>query len=75
MIDNKKIVLTGASSGIGLEVLKLLAKGKKISPCFLFGVSKVLMTVFPFVRSIYWRLEQKKLERFVKKTRGTELFK
>ena len=33
------------------------------------------MTVFPFVRSIYWRLEQKKLERFVKKTRGTELFK
>ena len=28
MIENKKIVLTGASSGIGLEVLKLLAKGK-----------------------------------------------
>ena len=28
MIDNKTIVLTGASSGIGLEVLKLLAKGE-----------------------------------------------
>ena len=28
MINNKTIVLTGASSGIGLEVLKLLAKGK-----------------------------------------------
>lgn len=28
MIDNKTIVLTGASSGIGFEVLKLLAKGK-----------------------------------------------
>ena len=28
MIDNKTIVLTGASSGIGLEVLKLLARGK-----------------------------------------------
>lgn len=27
MIDNKTIVLTGASSGIGLEVLKLLVKG------------------------------------------------
>ena len=27
MIDNKTIVLTGASSGIGLEVLKLLTKG------------------------------------------------
>ena len=28
MIDNKTIVLTGASSGIGFEVLKLLAQGK-----------------------------------------------
>ncbi|MBQ1484434.1 MAG: SDR family NAD(P)-dependent oxidoreductase [Eubacterium sp.] len=28
MIDGKTVVLTGASSGIGLEVLKLLAKGK-----------------------------------------------
>ena len=28
MIDNKSIVLTGASSGIGFEVLKLLARGK-----------------------------------------------
>ena len=28
MIDNKTIVLTGASSGIGFEVLKLLAEGK-----------------------------------------------
>lgn len=28
MIENKKIVLTGASSGIGLEMLKILAKGK-----------------------------------------------
>ena len=28
MIDNKNIVLTGASSGIGFEALKLLAQGK-----------------------------------------------
>lgn len=28
MIDNKTIVLTGASSGIGLEVLRLLVKGR-----------------------------------------------
>ena len=27
MINGKKIVLTGANSGIGLEVLKLLVKG------------------------------------------------
>ena len=40
---------------------------KKVSPCFLFGVSKVLMTVCPPVRTIYWGLETKKLERFKKK--------
>lgn len=28
LIENKNIVLTGASSGIGLEVLKILSKGK-----------------------------------------------
>lgn len=28
MITNKKIVLTGANSGIGWEVLKLLARGE-----------------------------------------------
>ena len=61
---------------VAKKMVKGIEKGKKkISPCFLFGVSRVLMTVFPFVRRIYWRLEQKKLERFVKKTRGTELFK
>ncbi len=61
-------------------VAKKMYKGiengkKKVSPCFLFGVSKVLMTALPFVRTIYWRLEQIKLEHFVKNTRGEELFK
>ena len=61
---------------VARQMVRGLEKGKKkVSPCFLFDMSKVLMTVFPFVRTVYWRLEQKKLERFVKKTRGTELFK
>lgn len=61
---------------VARQMVRGLEKGKKkVSPCFLFDMSKVLMTVFPFVRTVYWRLEQKKLERFVKKTRGTGLFK
>ncbi|MCQ2430443.1 MAG: SDR family NAD(P)-dependent oxidoreductase [Clostridia bacterium] len=33
---------------------------KKVSPCFLFGLSRVLMTVCPPVRTLYWRIELKK---------------
>ena len=40
---------------------------KYVSPCFLFGVSKVLMGIFPFVREIYWKMEYQKLVRFEKK--------
>lgn len=38
---------------------------KQIYPCGLFLFSKVLMTVFPFVRTIYWNNEKKRLERFL----------
>ncbi len=77
-----------AADGVGFEkpfpvqspsvVAKKMVKGmekgkKKVSPCGLFTFSKVLMTVFPFVRTIYWKLEKNKLRRFVKKTRGTDL--
>ena len=34
----------------------------KISPCFLFDVSKVLMGICPPVRKVYWALEKKKLK-------------
>lgn len=45
-----------------------IEKGKKtVSPCVLFAISKALMTVFPFVRTIYWKLETKKLHRFQQK--------
>lgn len=61
-------------SVVAKKMVKGMEKGKKkVSPCNLFALSKVLMTVFPFVRTIYWKLEKNKLRRFVKKTRGTDL--
>lgn len=48
-----------------------IEKGKKtVSPCVLFAISKALMTVFPFVRTIYWKLETKKLHRFQQKLKS-----
>ena len=45
-----------------------IENGKKyVSPCFLFAVSKVLMGIFPFVRTIYWKLEYNKLVRLEKR--------
>ena len=38
----------------------------KVSPCVLFGISKVLMGVCPPVRKIYWALEKTKLEELKK---------
>lgn len=60
---------------VAKKMVEGIEKGKKkVSPCGLFALSKVLMTICPPVRTIYWRLEQKKLERFVKKTEGRDLF-
>lgn len=36
----------------------------KVSPCVLFGLSKVLMGVMPPVRTIYWGLEKRKFNEF-----------
>ena len=42
-----------------------IEKGKRfVSPSPLFGLSKVLMGVLPPVKTIYWGLENAKLERF-----------
>ena len=47
-----------------------IESGKKfVSPNPLFAVSKVLMGVCPPVRTVYWKLETDKLERFKKKLR------
>lgn len=43
-----------------------------VFPCTLFGVAKVLMTVVPPVRTVYWDLESAKLRRFEKKVREHE---
>ena len=40
-------------------------KKKSVSPCGLFNLAKVLMTVFPFVRTVYWRIETAKFRRFL----------
>ena len=37
---------------------------KSVSPSPLFALSKVLMTLAPPVRTIYWKLETAKLEKF-----------
>ena len=61
---------------VARKMVEGIEKGKKkVSPCPLFALSKVLMTVCPPVRTVYWALETKKLERFVKKTRGEKLFR
>ena len=36
----------------------------KVSPCFLFGLSKVLMGLCPPVKTIYWGLEKRKFSEF-----------
>lgn len=55
---------------VAKKMVRGIEKGKKsVSPCPLFAIGKALMTVFPFVRSIYWKLELKKLKRFLRKIR------
>lgn len=36
----------------------------KVSPCVLFGLSKILMGICPPVRTVYWELEKKKFKEF-----------
>ena len=53
---------------VARKMVKGIEKGKKtVSPCGLFALAKVLMGIFPFVRTIYWKLETNKLLRFQKK--------
>lgn len=55
-------------SVVARKMVKGMEKGKKkVSPSGLFTFSQALMTVFPFVRTIYWKLEKNKLDRFVEK--------
>lgn len=56
---------------VARKMVKGIEKGKKtVSPCALFALSKVLMGICPPVRTVYWKLENNKLERFKKKLEG-----
>ena len=58
-VQDAEIVARAAVRGI--------EKGKeRISPCFLFDISKVLMTVFPPARTIYWKMENEKFREYLK---------
>lgn len=53
---------------VARKMVKGIEKGRKtVSPCSLFALSKVLMGICPPVRTVYWKLEKNKLERFKKK--------
>ena len=55
-------------SHVARKMIEGIEEGKlRVSPCGLFGVGKVLMGVIPPVRTVYWKMETAKLERFKKK--------
>lgn len=53
---------------VARKMVEGIEAGKeRVSPSGLFGLSKVLMGVVPPVRTVYWKMETAKLERFKKK--------
>lgn len=55
-------------SVVARKMVAGIESGKeRVSPSGLFGLSKVLMGVVPPVRTVYWKMETAKLERFKKK--------
>jgi len=52
-------------STVAKKMVRGIEKGvDRVSPCGLFGLSKVLMGVMPPVRTVYWGMETAKFERF-----------
>lgn len=50
---------------VAKAMVKGLERGKKyVNPCKLFSFAMVLFALFPFVRTVYWKLEKKKLDNF-----------
>lgn len=55
-------------SHVAKKMLEGIEEGKeRVCPSGLFGFAKVLMGVAPPVRTVYWKMETKKLERFKQK--------
>lgn len=53
---------------VARKMVEGIERGKeRVSPSGLFGFGKVLMGVVPPVRTVYWKMETAKLERFKKK--------
>lgn len=51
---------------VAKAMVRGIEKGKKsVSPSKLFGLAKLLMKFFPFIRNIYWAMEKAKLNRFI----------
>ena len=49
---------------VAKKVVRGIERGKKtVSPCPLFGLSRVLMTVCPPVKTLYWHIERNKHRR------------
>ena len=58
---------------VAKKMVEGIEQGKPfVSPCFLFDLSKTLMTVIPPIRSVYWEMETAKLRRFKKKQKARE---
>ena len=50
---------------VAKAMVKGLERGRKyVNPCKLFSFAMVLFALFPFVRTVYWKLEKKKLDNF-----------
>ena len=59
---------------VARKMVKGIEKGKKtVSPCALFGLSKILMKFLPFVKTIHLALEKRKFKEF--KAKVAELSK
>ncbi|MBQ9459813.1 MAG: SDR family NAD(P)-dependent oxidoreductase [Oscillospiraceae bacterium] len=55
-------------SHVAKKMIRGIEDGKaRVSPSGLFGFAKILMGVVPPVRTVYWKLETAKLERFKEK--------
>lgn len=64
-IQYKKPFPVQKASVVAKKMVKGIEKGKKkVSPCALFGVSKVLMGICPPVRTVYWALEGRKFKEY-----------
>lgn len=54
------------AEAVAKATVKAIEKGKKqVYPCPVYIPSKILMTVLPPVRSVYWKIEKGRLDRFL----------